>query len=103
MIVRKSIHLFLDQIPAKIGQKHRYTTNSTIDRICETLQKWKQKFEENNVSEPLSSIQHIIAFNLGIKNVSSFLNHIDSSPHYHLLSSACCLVLEVSYKLQSRL
>lgn len=83
--------MFLGHIPARIGQKHIYTTNTKFDRVCDILQKWQQKFELNNVSEPLSSIQHIVAFNLGIKNVSTFQNYIVTYTFIRIITFTCLL------------
>lgn len=40
--------------------------------VREIMQKWKKEFIENDISEPKESIEHIIAYTLGTKNVSSF-------------------------------
>lgn len=41
-------------------------------RVDEVLERWKDKFIKMNIPEPLSSIEHILAYTLGSKNVSNY-------------------------------
>lgn len=49
------------------GSRKQYQVN-------DLFRKWKRKFTEANIPEPVSSIQHIIAFHLRSTNVSSTIH-----------------------------
>lgn len=67
----KATKLLLINSLQKIRPIQSYRHVAQFTKVEQVLEKWKEKFKRENITEPLESIQHILAFNLGIKNVST--------------------------------
>lgn len=74
-MMQRGFRLFFHKINQETSQKLLFSNTINLTKVSDLLEKWKERFQENNIPEPLQSIQHILAFNLGTKNVSNFINN----------------------------
>lgn len=68
-MLQRSTKLF-ENIVQKIRNQNLFTSAVHLTKIGDLLETWKDRFKQEQIPEPLESIQHILAFNLGTRNVS---------------------------------